>query len=600
MGSATGHTTSSGSEVRQRRFAAAEASGPGTFPETANGEAGGPKGELSPAPTSKEATPLSTEEALIDRLDAFLSRIEHRLELFDQYFKERSTKQGRRRWLESWLESVPFSAMTLTKMYDQLVAVKDLVLRTSVLNMEYLYKALDDRYELLFGSEQAGPADGSETAIDTPETADKSESDDFGLLGDSLTEKILTTLTFFEQKLGQLDRHIQTRTSGIAGDGATDTYSQLRFFNFNRALKAAQDSYIHYYQLPLSWRENRYIIYGYRFQLLHRQMLKLMFHFNHNESGNIWTHMGGLLAVAYLAFVHFPGTPVFAANAPAANAIVYVFLAAAATCLALLVLWHTYLCFARLHVRNRFACIDYTGITVLITCLVVAAEYASLSSHPRLLMLFMACLVVFGCGGFLFNWLSYFDKPECRPLRIGFFVLLALLGSTTFLCKWYYDGFAALVSFFVPLVYKSFAWYGLGVVFYGGLIPERWRYDIVVNLDASCLHSHNAVDVITGNIEHAGKEELEELAGKMGPDARLRATDAGPDSDTDPAIDPVLARHFPAQPTRTPYHKDFFSLWWVDYICLSHNIWHICVVLGVVGHYFCILGMFEVNNSMLQ
>ncbi|KAM9899945.1 hypothetical protein OXX69_009281 [Metschnikowia pulcherrima] len=600
--------------------------------------------------SSNPAKNRSAEEILIEKLDAFLSSIEQRLERFDQYFKisgdvliedkepegeTAATSSRSRRSSSASLSSLKsFSMYNLNKVYEQLSTVKDQVLKTSVLNLEYLYKALDDKYTDLFNP------DGENEPVST-------YMESLSNNREILTNKIITNLNFFEQKLSHIDALIKSKTPQATPNYDEDAkFNRYRFFNFNRALKAAQNGYLHYYQLPLSWRENRYIIHGYRFNLSHREMWKSMFHFNHNESANIWTHVAGALTMCYLGLVHFPNTEVYAKNSRMGNAMMFIFIAAALECLISSVLWHTYSCFAQIKIRNRFACVDYTGITVLITCSVIAAEYCSLYNYAKLLYSFMAVSICAGLAGFSFNWSPYFDRPDCRPIRIGFFISLAFLGGVTFLCKWHYEGLATAFYFYFPLVYKSFVWYWAGVVFYGGLIPERWRYDIIINEDDTCGHDHSASDVLFGNIEHSGEEELKEVKESMASHCAVHnrhsqgchdhdhvtgadpytmdqvsavKSDAGPgasggddqhrapctcaqatlDDDTMQQND-ILKKHFPEAPMRTPYHRDFFSLWWVDYILQSHNIWHVFVVLGVVGHYFSLLGMYEAIHTQQQ
>lgn len=547
------------------------------------------------------ARPKSTEELLIEKLDTFLSLIEHRLERFDQYFqvmgdeannKTKPQSRSRRSSTASLLSLKSFSVSNLSKVQEQLRMVKDQVLKTSVTNLEYLYKILDDKYNDLFSQDLA-----EEDAECVPTGPTSQEV---------LSKKIITTIQYFEQKLTDVDQLIKSKTPQATANYDDDAkFNRFRFFNFNKALADAQTLYLHYYQLPLSWRENRYIIYGYRFNLKHGDMLKSMFHFNHNETGNIWTHMVGAVFMLYLGLVHFPSTPAFAGSTWGDLVVMYSFIAAALSCLVSSVLWHTYSCFAQLRVRNRFACVDYTGITVLITCSVISAEYCALYQFPTLLPFFMGALIIAGVGGFLFNWSPHFDRPEYRHFRIGFYICLALLGSTTFLCKWYYEGFVASLKFYSPLGYKSFVWYWIGVVFYGGLFPERWRYDILIEEDETCNHDHGTGDVLRGNVEHSGEEEFQELQKELQQEESAHDADASAESlgdvsgllaadeeeEDEVKYKEILEKHFRAQPTRTPYADDFLSLWWVDYVCLSHNLWHLFVVFGVVGHYYCIVQM---------
>lgn len=182
---------------------------------------------------------------------------------------------------------------------------------------------------------------------------------------------------------------------------------------------AARNKYVHYYELPLMWRENKYIIQGYRFSLKHSEMWKLIFAW-HNETMNIWSHLAGVGIVLYIGLVQFPSTTLFSLMSNGDKLIMYLFLFAALGCLVSSSTWHTYSCFAHYPSRANFACIDYSGITLLITCSVIAIEYCALYNYPNLSLAFIIFTMACGIGGFAFNWSPYFDKPECRPLRIGF------------------------------------------------------------------------------------------------------------------------------------------------------------------------------------
>lgn len=580
-------------------------------PESAESRSTGTKSEASALPphmnrnnssfyTALEGHPPTTEELLIQKLDIFLSLIEKRLERFEQYFKvmgleeavedeeydKEPTKEGHSRRSSLALLSLitlirEISVSHLNKVYVQLYKVKELVLKNSFRNVEFLCKTLDDQYNYMFNVK---------ILEDDREIEQLAEALGAGFPGlarkEAVQNKVIDILHYFEEKLAHIDGFLSAKA------GAVDEDEALRFYNFNKALKQSEEGYLHYFQLPLAWRENKYIIEGYRFTFDHYDMLKLMFHFDHNETGNIWTHMIGLFVVAWLAFIKFPQTSVFSANSVVDNCIMYLFFAASAKCLISSVLWHTYSCFAHEKIRSRFACVDYTGITTLITCSVVSAEYCALYHMPKILAFFVTFSILCGVSGLAFNWLPYFDKPECRHLRIAFFVGLAVMGGTTFFFKWYYEGFSSTLYFYLPLTYKSFSWYWLGVLFYAGLIPERWRYDVIVNQDAPCKHSHTPLDVFTG-FEDAGVEEMEEIEQELEDVAKAQPDNIQPSILLERETLNVIEKHFPAQPTRTPYHRDFLSLWWVDYIGLSHNLWHLFVVMGIVGHYYSLIGMFE-------
>ncbi|ODV77324.1 HlyIII-domain-containing protein [Suhomyces tanzawaensis NRRL Y-17324] len=547
--------------------------------------------------TRKSYSQSSTEELLVEKLDHFLSSIESRLDNFEQFFKFRSDEftekttssasldvgysRSRSNSSASLSSIKSFSVNYLNQIHQRLNVIKDSVLQTSITNLDYLYNTLDDQYNYLFNSSLSDlDHEVTETTTTQKEESHKEEL---------LSQKIITTIQYFDEKLLQIDDFIKDNKPAAKEDYDQDAaFNHLSYFNFNKALKNAEHSYLHYYELPLSWRENKYIIQGYRFSLKHSTMLRSIFHFNHNETMNIWTHLLGFFALLYLLLVHYPSTQVYAQNTTRDNLAIYGFFAAAMNCLVSSVVWHTYSCFANFTTRSRCACVDYTGITVLITFSVISAEYCSLYKHPMLLNFYVLFSALCGSTGFLFNWSPYFDKPECRSLRIGFFMGLAFMGVTTSFCMWFYEGFVVTIMFFLPMVYKSFVWYWLGVVFYGGLIPERWRYDVIIDDEHNCHGDYSTKDVIMDRVDRSGEEEKEEIEHEL-------EEETANDEDK---LKAIIKKHFPDKPTMTPYYRDFFSLWWVDYFLSSHNIWHMCVVGGIVGHYFSILDMYETMRTL--
>ncbi|CAH6723749.1 ADIPOR-like receptor Izh3p [[Candida] jaroonii] len=533
----------------------------------------------------------STEELLIEKLDLFLSSIESRLDRFEQYFKftnlqdldddlkdlnesaiddddtaDSFTPRSRSNSNASLQSFKNFAKLDL--IHQRLKLIKSSVLKSSISNLDYLYKTLDDQYNYLFSNESFSPSDLSNYSKEI------------------LSEKIITTLHYFDEKLMHIDDVIQKKMKKpVDTDGSI--FNIFKFYNFNKALKLSQKRYLNYYELPLGWRENRYIINGYRFSLSHKTMLKSIFQFNHNESMNIWSHLLGVGLMVYLGMVHYPTTKAFELNSFQDDLVVYFFLACAITCLISSSVWHTYSCFAKLATRYNFACIDYTGITILITSSIIAVEYVSLYNYPKLLVSFVAFSIFCGVSGLAFNWSPYFDKPECRSIRIGYFVSLAGLGVGTMIVTVFFEGFIKGVTFFAPLFYKSFLWYWIGVIFYGGLIPERWRYDVIIDDDETCDHDHTSSDVLSGNIEKSGEEEYEEIETEL---TQILSNEQ-PENE-DQKFDNIIQKHFPLKPKYSNYRNDFFSLWWIDYAFSSHNLWHMCVLSGVVGHYYCVLEMF--------
>ncbi|KAG0667088.1 hypothetical protein C6P44_001891 [Monosporozyma unispora] len=327
----------------------------------------------------------------------------------------------------------------------------------------------------------------------------------------------------------------------------------------DEAFEEGKTQLLHYYQLPFPWRENRYIINNYRFYDSHKKSFLSIVNWYgwHNETSNIWSHLIGAMYMMYLAIYEFPKSELFQSEKipTSAKCIVYVFLAAALKCLLASVFWHTFNGTSTLKLRRKFACVDYSGITILITASILTAEFVSLYDHKIPMFSYMLISLSLGTIGVFLNCSPRFDSPEARPLRIRFFILLASMGILSFLHATYLESFNFSTSLLSSVVNKSVVWYLVGVVFYGSFIPERFRTDVVVDDSIpTTFQLSTDADIIT-------KEK------------HLHFRDA------------PVCNHNP--------RKGILSLWWVDYFGCSHTFWHIFVVFGVIGHYKAIIDMFS-------
>lgn len=364
------------------------------------------------------------------------------------------------------------------------------------------------------------------------------------------TQQVIQTLDFLDEHLDLFieDPHSIKKT--------------IQFYNWDNACDLGRQRHLHFYELPFPWRENRYIIHGYRFYDSHvKSVLSVVNWYGwHNETLNIWSHLFGAVYLAYLLFIQLPTTKVFMSqDVPLfGKLIIQVFLIAGIKCLLSSSVWHTLNGTCCLPLRCKFACIDYTGITVLITASILSTEFVSvynlatqsLSTSMTVYMSLSLCLGIFGS---FMNWSPRFDRPESRPFRIAFYVLLAGLGMISFLHLTISRGIDHSSQFFKPVWNRSLIWYLIGVVFYGSFIPERWRTDVeldcTIPTDAELCSN---LDILTKH-KHV---------------------------------------HFRAVPSKSS-RTGFFSLWWVDYFLSSHTLWHFFVLLGVIGHYNALLDMFE-------
>lgn len=513
-----------------------------------------------------------TEQLLIEKLDSFLSSVESTLERFERYFQvnKKQLKDGSldsmiRENAASGLNTVKlFSAKNLGMMHQRLRTIKEMMLKLSFTNLDHLHSVLDSQFQYFFNESS------SDICMDVTTK-------------EALSHKVITMIQYFDDKLDQVDELVQSRLPQGTIDYSEKSFSRLRYYKFNSSLKKAEKVHLHYYDLPLLWRENQYIIYGYRFSLKHRHLIFSIFNSLHNETANIWSHILGFILMSYISIWHYPRTEVFKLSSIKDNIVVYLFLLAALKCFVASVMWHTYCGFAKYSFRFRCSCMDYTGITSLISASVLSTEYCTLYNHSFLLRIFIGFTAVSGLAGLILNWSPKFDVPEARCYRIGFFIGLALLGIGSCIYLLITEGLRPMISFFLPILYKSIAWYGIGVIFYGTLFPERWRYDVMFNNEDINEHDneHSKGDETLGsNQKSSDTNNVGKMKGENEASEEIKDSEA------------KIKKHFPLEPIKTPYNRDFFSLWWVDYVFMSHNVWHICVVFGVLGHYFALLEMF--------
>lgn len=343
-----------------------------------------------------------------------------------------------------------------------------------------------------------------------------------------------------------------------------DIKTYIRNFNHSTAYELGHSRHLHYYQLPFPYRENKYIIHGYRFYASHKKSFLSILNWYgwHNETSNIWTHLLGGIYLMYLTFYHFPRSDIWTSEkipAPA-KGIVLVFLAAAVKCMFASVFWHTFNGTHILKLRSKFACVDYTGITVLITASILTVEFVTMYDYKISLLFYLTSSLVLGLLGVSMNWSPKFDRPEERPLRIKFFILLAAVGCSSFVQLVFYTNWKYAAGLLTPVTNKSLVWYLIGVFFYGSFIPERFRTDVLPDQSIPTEKELSTdLDIVTKH-RHI---------------------------------------HFREAPTKHPrsqcchsHAKSIKSLWWVDYVGCSHTLWHFFVLLGVVGHYNAIMDMF--------
>ena len=239
------------------------------------------------------------------------------------------------------------------------------------------------------------------------------------------------------------------------------------------AKRAKEHGLISYDDLPHPWRINPHITRGYRFSETKVDCFKSAATF-HNEFVNIWSHVIGLIIVLAIAFYFYPSSIAFSSSSKADILIAAFFFGAAVKCLACSALWHTMSSISNQSTLECFACVDYTGISLLVASSIMTTEYTAFYCEPISRWTYMLLTCFLGVGGTILPWHPKFNKQDMAWARVGFYIALAATGFLPVFQLSYERGYDWMMYFYAPIL-KSIGVYLGGALLYAGKIPERWR-----------------------------------------------------------------------------------------------------------------------------
>jgi adiponectin receptor len=238
--------------------------------------------------------------------------------------------------------------------------------------------------------------------------------------------------------------------------------------------RAKERGLIRFHDLPPPWQVNPHITRGYRFIHSEKKLHILLSVFGvSNETVNIWSHLIGLIIVISIAFYFYPSSANFSISTWEDKLIAAVFFFAAAKCLICSCMWHTYNCVANKTLLERFACVDYTGISFLIAASIMTTEYTAFYCEPISRWAYIATTFILGVAGVILPWHPTFNAKNMAWGRVAFYVSLALTGFVPIFQLSWTRGGAWAWHFYKPIL-SSIAVYGIGAVVYASKVPERW------------------------------------------------------------------------------------------------------------------------------
>ncbi|KAL2040145.1 hypothetical protein N7G274_007048 [Stereocaulon virgatum] len=238
--------------------------------------------------------------------------------------------------------------------------------------------------------------------------------------------------------------------------------------------RAKEQRLITYEDLPHPWRVNPHITRGYRFSETTIDCIKSAFNFS-NETVNIWSHFFGLIIVLSIAFYFYPSSVNFSRSTKTDVFFAAAFFFAACKCLVCSCMWHTMSSISEQTLMERFACVDYTGISLLIAASIMTTEYTAFYCEPVSRWTYILTTATLGVGGIILPWHPFFNRADMNWFRVAFYVTLAATGfAPVFQLSWTRSAEWAWM-FYAPIG-KSIIVYLVGALIYASQVPERWLH----------------------------------------------------------------------------------------------------------------------------
>ncbi|XP_065070342.1 adiponectin receptor protein 1-like [Rhopilema esculentum] len=235
---------------------------------------------------------------------------------------------------------------------------------------------------------------------------------------------------------------------------------------------------VSHWELPDWLRDNEFLSHGHRPQLpSFKQCFSSMFRL-HTETGNIWTHLIGLVLFLLAMFAIFARPLIslsFKFPSGWAEYLVFgAFFLGAILCLMFSWLFHTVYCHS-VKVHSVFSKLDYSGIAFLIMGSFVPCLYYGFYCRQLTQIGYLISVFVLGTLCIIVSLWDKFGTPKFRPLRAGLFLCLGCSGVVPSIHMVISLGFTRGVEQgALGWLVLMGALYIIGALMYAFRVPERF------------------------------------------------------------------------------------------------------------------------------
>lgn len=393
-------------------------------------------------------------------LDRFLTDLGRRLEMMESYGHVK-IDEGMRK-----------AHSTLHAVHDRCIQVSDDILDAGRRRAKIMVEVLESRYHDALARKDTLEQKAQEGIKILESVCSDLERRAYDMRELSLAAK---ASEMFDSGIAYMDTASSKAAEVITeGAEAARRAKELMRNKIETAIEQARkNGVISYDVLPEPWRVNPHITSGYRFSETKLECIRSPFTTFSNETVNIWTHAIGLIIVLAIAFYVYPSTPAFSQATKFDIFVAGVFFFAACKCLVCSTIWHTMNSISNQTLMERFACVDYTGISLLVAASIMTTEYTAFYCEPISRWLYLSTTFALGTMGTILPWHPTFNRADMAWARVGFYVTLATTGFVPVFQLTMQRGWDETSYFYAPLV-RSIIVYLSGALLYAAKLPERW------------------------------------------------------------------------------------------------------------------------------